>query len=391
MDSPPAANPFTIAPLPAADLVRGAAAVDEIQFIEAPFLIFRGGASLFGVPSTAVRGIHALPLLSPLPETAPFIIGVFNRRGAIVPVMDLAARLGKRAPPHHAAPYRLDDALIVLSANGADVAILVNEVRAVAHLRRAQIALASTPSPGDEKSPFVAFVAQIGADIVPLLDLPALLQPSHLNFQSETAARPENGEGEARRFQEQEWSPDERAILEARAARLRTSGEEESGTSLSAPVAVVALGGEEFGIALEVVREFVAVSSVAAVPCCPPHILGQINLRGDIVTLVDIRATLHTARRAPKYFEAARDRTATPVPQPVVVVQHEGTSVGIVIDEVRDVLYLHAHERQLDAAACGGQEGKYFSGGTRHDGRLLPLLDLTKLWEEGDLEVADER
>lgn len=65
-----------------------------IEAVEAPFLIFRLGGSLFGVPALAVREIHGLPMLSPLPETAPFVIGVLNLRGAFVPVMDLGARIG---------------------------------------------------------------------------------------------------------------------------------------------------------------------------------------------------------------------------------------------------------------------------------------------------------
>jgi purine-binding chemotaxis protein CheW len=152
-------------------------------------------------------------------------------------------------------------------------------------------------------------------------------------------------------------------------------------------VALVALGGEEMGVELGAVREFVSVSSVAPVPCCPPHILGQINLRGDIVTLVDVRLALRTPCSSPPFFEAFQKRGAVPV----VVVEHEGAPVGIAIDQVRDVLYLRDDERlDLDANLQNGTgNGRYFSGGALHEGRLLPLLDVARLFSEGNFQVDE--
>ncbi len=360
----------------------GESAAHKTEFVEAPFLIFRLGASLFGVPSLAVREIHALPALSPLQETAPFIVGVLNLRGTIVPVMDLSARFG-----HPAAPYRLDDSVIVMNWSGADVAIIVNEVRAVGRIAASQIEAAPTHGrPRDLPAPFIAGVTQIEGAIVMLLHLPHLLNwPAPENSNSSVLAP----QVLAPRFDLQEWTTAERAVLAARAARLRlVATDEAESNGERAPVAVVALGGEEFGVELSVVREFVSINAVAAVPCCPPHILGQINLRGDIVTLVDVRPTLRTSRTAPPYFDGVSRQRG---PVSVVVVQHEGAPVGIVIDDVRDVLYLREDERlALDAnIQGGGQNGQYFAGGTLHEGRLLPLLDVAKLLTEGELEVDE--
>jgi purine-binding chemotaxis protein CheW len=137
---------------------------------EVPFLIFRLGASLFGVPALSVREIHGIPALSPLSETAPWIVGVLHLRGAIVPVMDLSARMGQDA-----APYELSDNLVVLGFEGADVALLVSEVRSVERLSPAQIEAAPAHGRGRVAAPFVAGVAQIGDDFVMLLHLPHLL------------------------------------------------------------------------------------------------------------------------------------------------------------------------------------------------------------------------
>lgn len=362
---------------------------------DAPFLIFRLGSSIFGVPALQVRTIHTLPALSPLQESAAFIVGVFNLRGAIVPVMDLNARFGRESPP-----YGVDDSLVVLNWDGADVAVIVHEVRAVERIPSFQVQPAPAHSRRhDLPTPFVEGVAQLHDDIVMLLNLQHLLhwaEPDAAVLSTKHSTKPIS----ARRFASQNWTTEERSILEARAARLRLTTSDAGGdahsTATHAPVAIVALGGEEFGFELESVREFALVNAVAAVPCCPPHILGQINLRGDIVTLVDVRQTLRTARTAPPYFEASLNRPAqnnqpsVGHAAPVVVVLHEGAPVGIVVDELRGVLYLREDVRQaLDTNATGADNGKYFAGGALHEGRLLPLLDVARLLNEGGLAVEE--
>ena len=59
------------------------------------------------------------------------------------------------------------------------------------------------------------------------------------------------------------------------------------------PLAIIQLGAECFGVGLDVVREFSHLRRVTAIPCCPSHIAGNMNLRGDILTLVDIRGLLN--------------------------------------------------------------------------------------------------
>ena len=355
---------------------------------ETPFLIFRLGASLFALPALAVREIHALPALSPLPETAPFIAGVLDLRGTIVPVMDLGARLG-----HNPTPWHLSDHLVVLHFDGESVAIIVTHVLAVERLISTQIEAA--PAHGRERdltAPFVAGVTHTADGIVTLLHLPHLLSwptPS-------TNARPEIGrETAASRFASQAWTPSQQATLAERAARLRPAVGDDAESGKRAPVALVALGGEEMGIELSAVREFISVSTVAPVPCCPPHILGQINLRGDIVTLVDVRAALGTLQVAPPYFGAGSNRREAQNAVPVVVVHHHDAPVGIIIDQVRDVLYLSDDQRRVLDAKPGvggpksGPSGQYFSGGALHEGRLLPLLDVARLLSEAGLEVDE--
>lgn len=353
---------------------------EPTQTEEVALLIFRLGASLFGVPALAVREILALPALSPLAETAPFVLGVLNLRGAIVPVMDLSARFEREAPP----PC-LEDSLVVLDFEGALVALLVSEVRAVSRIVASQIE--ATPAHGrcgDWPAPLIAGVIRSGEDIVMLLHLPHLLRRADADSSSATR------QNLAARFEAQ-WTAPQRAVLQERAARLIPHDDEISGreealdqdaarTQGRAPIAVVALGGEEFGVELGMVREFASVGAVTRVPCCPPHILGQINLRGDIVTLLDARTALRTAQTAPPFFTLAKSH-------PVVVVSHPDGAVGLVVDDVRDVLYPRGDDLLRDAA--NGTATGYFAASTLYQGRLLPLLDVARFLGEAGLEVEE--
>src|SRR5581483_10681188 len=79
-------------------------------------------------------------------------------------------------------------------------------------------------------------------------------------------------------------SDEERATFRERARSLARPVETQDFSGLL-PLAVARLGAEYFGLPLPVVREFSDIAAVTRVPCCPPHVVGQMNLRGDILTL----------------------------------------------------------------------------------------------------------
>ena len=88
-------------------------------------------------------------------------------------------------------------------------------------------------------------------------------------------------------------SPEERATFRERAENLRRTAESEDFAGLI-PLAVIGLNGEYLGLDLDTVREFTDdISKITPIPCCPPHIVGNINLCGEIVTLVDVREVLN--------------------------------------------------------------------------------------------------
>jgi len=153
-----------------------------------------------------------------------------------------------------------------------------------------------------------------------------------------------------------------------------TDEEESSGGPLIQFVTFV-LMDETYGINVMQVQEVLRVTEIAPVPGAPAYVLGIINLRGNVVTVIDTRKRfgLPTAETN----DASR----------IIVIESEKQVVGILVDAVAEVVELR--EGDIDAAPNVGTEesSRYILGvATREDG-LLILVDLNKLlsdeeWQE---------
>lgn len=90
----------------------------------------------------------------------------------------------------------------------------------------------------------------------------------------------------------------------------------------------VYLGGQIFGIPVLSVQDVIAQTTINTVPLAPPEVAGSLNLRGRIVTAVDLRRRLGMAPRAPG------DRFMS------VIIERSGELYALLVDDVGDVLWL---------------------------------------------------
>src|SRR5450759_2190437 len=98
------------------------------------YLTFGHRGARYGFDVRAVREIVWLPALSPIEELPPYIAGVFNLRGRVVPAMDLGLRFG-----HTREPYVPGDRVIVIDGDAGRVGIIANELHDVLALAQAAI------------------------------------------------------------------------------------------------------------------------------------------------------------------------------------------------------------------------------------------------------------
>ncbi|MBM3856019.1 MAG: chemotaxis protein CheW, partial [Verrucomicrobia bacterium] len=287
------------------------------------FVLFSLAGADYAIPAVAVQEVISLPALTPNEEAPGYIAGLLNLRGRILPVMDLWRRFGR--PPRS---LRLTDSVIVLDWQGVHLGIIVDEVHEVREIPAD--AIESCPDYGREVPlgrGFQAGVAKLDRGLAAILHLDHLFrlpeEPRALGPAREVALLAPGGTPSVSIIP----TTQVQAVFQERADRLRTPLVQADAAGLL-PLAIVALDEEYFGVELDLVREFAPLREVAPVPCCPPHVLGQINLRGDILTVVDLRRTLNLPPAA-----------ARPLEQ-VMIVHVEELLVGVAIKSVHDVVHL---------------------------------------------------
>jgi purine-binding chemotaxis protein CheW len=132
---------------------------------------------------------------------------------------------------------------------------------------------------------------------------------------------------------------------------------------------------ETYGINVMQVQEVLRYTEIAPVPGAPSYVLGIINLRGNVVTVIDTRARF--GLMGAEVTDNSR----------IVIIEAEKQVIGILVDSVAEVVYLRSSE--IDSAPNIGTEesAKFIQGVSNRDGELLILVDLNKLlnddeWDE---------
>jgi purine-binding chemotaxis protein CheW len=131
-----------------------------------------------------------------------------------------------------------------------------------------------------------------------------------------------------------------------------------------------------FGIPVLLVQDVLSSYQITRIPLAPPEITGSLNLRGRVVTAVDVRIRLGLPPR-----EAGAESMS-------IVAETEGELYSLMVDSVGEVLPLStaAYERNpptLDAKLRAYSEGIY-----RLDDRLLVVLDVKRLLDYGHENAA---
>jgi purine-binding chemotaxis protein CheW len=346
-----------------------------------PHLIFALHGSPYAVSALAVCEIIPLPELTLLAELPSYVAGVINLRGKVVPVIDLNLRMGQ-APQ----AYRVKDSVILLEDRGALVGIIVNEVCRVRSIAGEAVQSPSSLLPDQNEKPVARFlcgIAKVDDDLVMLLHLENVLHlPEHVPLAELEEDRVESAPAAEHSFCPQA-TPEESAIFRARAQNLKQPLANQQPSGLI-PLAVVGLNGEHFAMDLAIVREFSTLRSVTPVPCCPPHVVGQMNLRGDILTLIDIRSALQMP------LASTRNIDSSNITGKVVVVESGALQVGVLVDEVFDVVNLQPADICAVPAAVQALSAEFLRGTAPFGETMLSILDLPQILTHGALLVNDE-
>lgn len=129
------------------------------------------------------------------------------------------------------------------------------------------------------------------------------------------------------------------------------------------------IGRESYGVPITSLHEIVRVPEITAVPDAPDYMEGVINLRGKIVSVLDLRKRLGETQVASN----KRNR--------ILVVEHKGRLSGLIVDSASEVLKIPGTE--VEPPPTEFLEGglNCVTGLGKYQGRLIVLLDMPKLLE----------
>lgn len=138
------------------------------------------------------------------------------------------------------------------------------------------------------------------------------------------------------------------------------------------------LRDESYGIKLTQVREVLRIPDIAPVPGSPDDILGIINLRGNVVTVVDTRKRLDLPHKNPD--NASR----------IVVIEAEDNQmIGILVDSVSDVVDFPNSQIEILPSTGNEESSKYIQGVISHNGEFLILVDINQFLNDDELSEAE--
>ena len=128
------------------------------------------------------------------------------------------------------------------------------------------------------------------------------------------------------------------------------------------------------GVAVDAVQEVTASAELTPVPLAPPTVSGLMNLRGRIVTAIDLRRSLRLADR--------------PLDQPPInlILRTDGGSIGLQVDAVGDVLDVDEDDFEPPPGTLRGQLRELITGAYKLDGGLLLVLNTERVVEESNAE-----
>lgn len=137
------------------------------------------------------------------------------------------------------------------------------------------------------------------------------------------------------------------------------------------------VGQENFGVPISSVHEIVRAMEVTQVPDAPQYIEGVINLRGKIIPVIDLRKRFG----ATNIISNKKNR--------ILVTEISGRLVGLLVDMASEVVKLPPEK--IDPPPNVFEEGElnYVTGVGKLDGRLIIMIDLTKIMQRGDLRHLD--
>jgi purine-binding chemotaxis protein CheW len=264
------------------------AVVEEVDD-ELPYVTFTLGSESFGINLKMVEEIIELPAVTKVPDAPPYVLGVICLRDQVLPLLDFNQLL-------HAEPAEQPvqgDMVILLSFGRAKLGIVVDGIQEIIRIKEEDI-LPPPQTLSEREAADLEGIVLRSDRMVSLLKVMDII----------------NGEDQAK--------------IAAMSSSLMPDRVEEV-ASFDLPLVVFRLGSEAYSLRLHEVREIIMVGNITPIPRAPSFIEGVLNLRGEVMPVIDLRERFGLPRQP-----------VTSVSR-IVITPIGGVGTGLIVDSVEEV------------------------------------------------------
>ncbi|PKM76409.1 MAG: chemotaxis protein [Firmicutes bacterium HGW-Firmicutes-15] len=324
-------------------------AIEEVQLVS--FLL---GNEEFALEIEHVREIIRYPEIVKVPNMPDYIKGVISLRDTLMPIIDMRIKLGTS-----------DDTVtdstrvVVVDVDSIRIGLVVDRVYEVARIARDTIFPPPQAISGETRDRLKG-IARLdkGKRIIMLLEPREIMTREELEDIGQLDSSPNEEKDEEN--------------------TLQVELDEEQ-------MVVFKLAGEQYGVRITQVQEINRLSQITKVPRAAKFVEGVVNLRGDVIPVIDLRKRFEIESK--DYTEFTR----------IIVSDINNKKIGIIVDEVMEVLRIPGKLVEEAPDILNGNQAQSFMNGIANLGnRMIMMLNLENIlvekeWQKiADIGKADE-
>lgn len=323
--------------------LTGLESAEEQASEELPYVTFALGRESFGVSLELVEEIIELPPVTKVPDAPPYVLGVICLRDQVLPLLDFIQLLRVEEDP--SAPPR--DMVILLSFGAARVGIAVGSIQEIIRIHPQDILPPPQTLSEDEAGKFegVAVRPDRMVSLLRVLDV---------------------------------ITGEDKEKLAAMGSTLDRSAQEAQVETHEMPLVVFRLGDEAYGLELHEVREIIMAGMITPVPRAPAFIEGVLNLRGEVMPVLDLRARFGLERRERSSLTR------------IVITSIGQVYTGLVVDAVEEVRNVDQRRFEPPPRVTTAGANAYITKVARTDAGVIFLLDIQQLLSDGEGRQLDQ-
>ncbi|MGK5091711.1 chemotaxis protein CheW [Deltaproteobacteria bacterium TL4] len=297
---------------------------------------FKLGKENYALDINYVEEIIELPKITVVPEMAHEIEGIFYQRDQALPILKLGRRFNMKQEA-----YTEDTAVLIVNEDGLSMGLIVDQITEVFHILETNIVPPPPNISGRSAEQLEGIIKLKQGDrteVIMALNLSSLLtqeEQSHLE-------------------QLQEELND-----------VEEDHSEESALSEIISILKFRVGKEIFAIRVLEINEITVMQKMVSVPKSPPFVKGVVNLRGDVITIIEM-ATLF-GNPSNSVTEATR----------IVIVEVNDQKAGFQVDQILGIEHVPYNHFEKPSGLVSGRYNQFVEGIGRvsDDGELIILID----------------